>query len=131
MDFATLQHDESDALGLPQLSFALRKAIDETSRSISIHRYAPPSIADVSFADGWQASTSESVPPALLARARTIAFEHKQLTEKLADGFDTRAAKKLGEYSAIVNALKEWDKAKEVSQSSGSVAGALSRCVCY
>ncbi|KAF2800143.1 release factor [Melanomma pulvis-pyrius CBS 109.77] len=59
------------------------------------------------------ASTSESVPPALLARARTIAFEHKQLTEKLTDGFDTRAAKKLGEYSAIVNALKEWDKAKE------------------
>jgi peptide chain release factor 1 len=37
------------------------------------------------------------------------------LTEKLADGFDTRAAKKLGQYSVIVNALKEWDSAREVS----------------
>jgi peptide chain release factor 1 len=37
------------------------------------------------------------------------------LTEKLSNGFDTRAAKKLGEYSPIVNALGEWDKANEVS----------------
>jgi peptide chain release factor 1 len=41
--------------------------------------------------------------------------EHKQLTDKLSNGFDTRAAKKLGEYSPIVNALGEWDKANEVS----------------
>jgi len=36
------------------------------------------------------------------------------LTKKLADGFDAHAAKKLGEYGAVVNALQEWDKAKEV-----------------
>jgi len=70
---------------------------------------------ETSFSDISQASTSETVPPALLARARTIAFEHKQLTERLADGFDTKAAKKLGQYSSVVNALKEWDNAKEVS----------------
>jgi peptide chain release factor 1 len=61
------------------------------------------------------ASTRETVPPALLARARNIAAEHKQLAEKLANGFDTRAAKKLGENKAIVDALKAWDKANEVS----------------
>ncbi|KAF2021021.1 release factor [Aaosphaeria arxii CBS 175.79] len=58
-------------------------------------------------------STSESISPALLARARTIASEQKELTEKLANGFDARAAKKLGQQSAIVNALQTWDKANE------------------
>ncbi|KAI4654222.1 uncharacterized protein J4E78_007267 [Alternaria triticimaculans] len=59
------------------------------------------------------AATAESIPPALLTRARAIVSEHKELTEKLSNGFDTRAAKKLGEYSPIVNALGEWDKANE------------------
>ncbi|CAN9268854.1 unnamed protein product [Alternaria alternata] len=59
------------------------------------------------------AAISESIPPALLSRARAIVTEHKELTEKLSNGFDTRAAKKLGEYSPIVNALGEWDKANE------------------
>ncbi|EFQ93110.1 hypothetical protein PTT_09620 [Pyrenophora teres f. teres 0-1] len=58
-------------------------------------------------------ASPESIPPALLARARAITSEHKELTEKLANGFDTRAAKKLGEYSPIVSALGEWDKANE------------------
>jgi peptide chain release factor 1 len=62
------------------------------------------------------AGASESIPPALLTRARAIVSEHKELTEKLSNGFDTRAAKKLGEYSPIVNALGEWDKANEVSR---------------
>ncbi|KAF3044452.1 hypothetical protein E8E12_010803 [Didymella heteroderae] len=60
-----------------------------------------------------QSSASESIPPALLSRARNIAVEHKTLTEKLADGFDTKSAKKLGEYGPIVSALQKWDKANE------------------
>lgn len=59
-------------------------------------------------------STSEAISPALIARARNIALEHQKLTETLANGFDTKAAKKAGEYSGIVNALKDWDKANEV-----------------
>ncbi|EUC36751.1 hypothetical protein COCCADRAFT_87362 [Bipolaris zeicola 26-R-13] len=59
------------------------------------------------------AASPESIPPALLARAQAITSEHKVLTEKLSNGFDTRAAKKLGEYSPIVNALGEWNKANE------------------
>jgi peptide chain release factor 1 len=62
-----------------------------------------------------KAANPELVPSGLLTRARDVALEHKQLTEKLANGFDTRSAKKLGEYSPIVNALGEWDKANEVS----------------
>ena len=61
-----------------------------------------------------EAASPESIPPALLARAQAITSEHKLLTEKLTNGFDTRAAKKLGEYSPIVNALGEWNKANEV-----------------
>ncbi|KAH8725113.1 hypothetical protein GQ44DRAFT_727275 [Phaeosphaeriaceae sp. PMI808] len=58
-------------------------------------------------------ATASTIPPALLTRARDIAGEHKILTDKLANGFDTLAAKKLGEYSPIVNALGDWDKANE------------------
>lgn len=72
-------------------------------------------------ADGPKAASPESIPPALLARAQAITSEHKQLTEKLSNGFDTRAAKKLGEYSPIVNALGEWNKANEVSVAPTSV----------
>ena len=60
------------------------------------------------------AATPDTVPPALLTRARDIALEHKQLTEKLANGFDTRAAKRMGECGPVVNALGAWDKANEV-----------------
>ncbi|KAJ4983832.1 RF-1 domain-containing protein [Stagonosporopsis vannaccii] len=59
------------------------------------------------------AAASESIPPALLSRARNIALEHKTLTDKLANGFDSKSAKKLGEYSPIVSALEKWDKANE------------------
>lgn len=67
------------------------------------------------LANPAKAASSESIPPALLARAQAITSEHKQLTDKLSNGFDTRAAKKLGEYGPIVNALGEWNKANEVS----------------
>jgi hypothetical protein len=73
------------------------------------------SMSITAAADNVQAAASEEVPQALLTRARAVAAEHKQLTEKLADGFDTRSAKKLGEYSPIVNALGAWNKANEVS----------------
>jgi peptide chain release factor 1 len=75
-------------------------------------------LADQSLNDA-KAANPELVPSGLLTRARDVALEHKQLTEKLANGFDTRSAKKLGEYGPIVNALGEWDKANEVSTHGG------------
>jgi peptide chain release factor 1 len=59
-------------------------------------------------------ATIETVPPALLTRARDVALEHKKLTEKLANGFEARVAKKLGQYGPVVSALGRWDKAQEV-----------------
>ena len=61
----------------------------------------------------WQTTTSvtDSISPALLSRARSIADEHATLTEKLAGEFDARAAKRLGEVTSTTSALKEYNKA--------------------
>lgn len=42
-----------------------------------------------------------------------MAKEHGDITNKLAENFDTRAAKKLGELSPVTNALKDWEKAND------------------
>ncbi|KAF4306261.1 putative peptide chain release factor 1 protein [Botryosphaeria dothidea] len=58
-------------------------------------------------------ASPDSVSPAVLKRARAIAAEHAQLSQKLVDSFDTRTAKKVGETTPIVTALKEWERANE------------------
>lgn len=60
------------------------------------------------------AAASEGVSPALLTRARSVAAEHGALSKQLAEGFDTRTAKKVGELSPVASALKEWEHANEV-----------------
>ena len=61
-------------------------------------------------------TTSESIPRALIDRARTIADEHRQLTAQLSQGFNARAAKQTGATAPIVSALQTWEKAQEVRQ---------------
>ena len=56
----------------------------------------------------------------MLNRARSIAAEHARLSEQLADSFDTKTAKRVGELAPVTNALKEWDKANEVCSPSTS-----------
>ncbi|KAF2488503.1 release factor [Lophium mytilinum] len=56
-------------------------------------------------------ASTETLSTALLSRARTVAAEHDQLTRNLADGFDSKTAKKLGETGPVTTALAEWDKA--------------------
>lgn len=56
-------------------------------------------------------STEASISPALLSRARNIAVEHGTLSEKLANDFDTKAAKRMGEISRTAAAVKEYEKA--------------------
>ncbi|KAI5265623.1 release factor [Aureobasidium subglaciale] len=51
--------------------------------------------------------------PALLSRARLMAQEHDNITAQLAEGFDTKAAKKLGQLTSVNNALKEWERAND------------------
>ncbi|KMU92345.1 peptide chain release factor 1 [Coccidioides immitis H538.4] len=51
--------------------------------------------------------------PALLNHARNLAREHATLSERLAGSFEKETAKRVGELTATVQALKEWDKAHE------------------
>lgn len=61
----------------------------------------------------WQSTTatSDKISPALLVRAQAIAKEHANLTEKLANDFDTRDAKRLGELNSTAAALREYEQA--------------------
>ena len=62
----------------------------------------------------WQSttSTSDSISPALLSRAQLLASEHAALADKLANDYDAKAAKRLGELSSTTNALNEYEKAR-------------------
>ncbi|GAB1739910.1 hypothetical protein NU219Hw_g4841t1 [Hortaea werneckii] len=62
------------------------------------------------------ASKPDSISPALLTRARTIAQEHATLTDKLASDYDAASAKRLGELQRTSTAIKEYDKALSASQ---------------
>ncbi|KAH0396441.1 release factor, partial [Aureobasidium melanogenum] len=59
------------------------------------------------------AAADGAISPALLSRARSMAKEHDEITARLAENFDTKAAKKLGQLSSVTNALKEWEKAND------------------
>lgn len=59
---------------------------------------------------------ADSISPALLARARSIASEHATLKEQLATDYDTRAARRLGELTSTSSAVKEYDKARSALQ---------------
>lgn len=52
--------------------------------------------------------------PVLLTRARLLAAEHAKLSERLAETFDTKIAKRAGELASVSAVLKEWDDANEV-----------------
>ncbi|TIA18740.1 release factor [Aureobasidium pullulans] len=59
------------------------------------------------------AAADGAISTALLSRARSMAKEHDEVTAKLAENFDSKAAKKLGQLSSVNNALKEWEKAND------------------
>ncbi|WYZ41269.1 hypothetical protein EsH8_V_000164 [Colletotrichum jinshuiense] len=52
------------------------------------------------------------LPPALLQRARNLATEHDQLARSLEDDYDTKTARRIGELSSVVTALREWEQAQ-------------------
>ncbi|KAI1140093.1 release factor [Hypoxylon sp. FL0543] len=53
-----------------------------------------------------------NLPLVLLQRARLIAAEHDKLASALADDFDSKIAKRVGELSRVAGALKEWEAAR-------------------
>ncbi|OLN86457.1 putative peptide chain release factor 1, mitochondrial [Colletotrichum chlorophyti] len=52
------------------------------------------------------------LPPALLQRARNLATEHDQLSRTLEEDYDIKTARRVGELSSVVHALREWEKAE-------------------
>jgi peptide chain release factor 1 len=58
------------------------------------------------------AAGSVPISPALLSRARSLALEHKTLTEQTSDVFDTKLAKRIGELQGVAGALKELEDAQ-------------------
>ncbi|KAI0179483.1 release factor [Hypoxylon sp. FL1284] len=53
-----------------------------------------------------------NLPPVLLQRARSIAVEHDELATALANEYDPKTAKRMGELSRVAKALKEWEAAR-------------------
>ena len=58
----------------------------------------------------WQ-STTDSISPALLSRARSVAKEHATLAKQLANDYDVKTAKRLGQLSRTTLAVQDYDKA--------------------
>ena len=54
------------------------------------------------------------ISPALLGRARSVAAEHGKLAQQLSAEYDTEVAKRVGELSTTVKALKDWESASTV-----------------
>ncbi|KAG9997561.1 release factor, partial [Aureobasidium melanogenum] len=91
-------------LDMRQTLWTLSTCLRQLPRPLSLRGIRLQSTAAV--ADG-------AISPALLSRARSMAKEHDEITAKLAENFDTKAAKKLGQLSSVTNALKEWEKAND------------------
>ncbi|GAB1196100.1 hypothetical protein APSETT444_005366 [Aspergillus pseudonomiae] len=72
-----------------------------------------------SVLEGWLFETLQwvSLGPdislSLLSRARSLAAEHSKLSAHLADSFDKKIAKRVGELAPIANVLEEWDRTNE------------------
>ncbi|KAI9856478.1 MAG: hypothetical protein M1824_005416 [Vezdaea acicularis] len=91
--------------------FASRFAFSK-GRSGSISEHGNKKLTDI------KASTAHNgVSPVLISRARSIAHEHDDLSKAVAENFDSRAAKRIGELSAVAKALRNWeDVNKSISE---------------
>ncbi|KAI4180761.1 MAG: hypothetical protein L6R41_007032 [Letrouitia leprolyta] len=58
-------------------------------------------------------SISPKISPSLLGRAQSIAAEHEKLLREIQEGYDSQSAKRIGELSAVTNALKGWETANK------------------
>ena len=59
-------------------------------------------------------SSLSSLSPSLLKRARVVAADHAVLSKQNAESYEALRAKKIGELSAVTNALADWDNAQNV-----------------
>ncbi|KAI1874258.1 uncharacterized protein JN550_002837 [Neoarthrinium moseri] len=83
----------------------LRRPLQRPLQQLQLARYAGTDSSN-------GAAAASNLPPALLQRARGMAAEHAELQAALADSFDPKAAKRLGELSRVATALAEWEAAQ-------------------
>ena len=94
---------------LQRLSPNLRSIVRVYSTSMYMQLFA------VSLADFFAtAIANPDISPALLGRARSVAAEHGKLARQLSAEYDTEVAKRVGELSTTVKALKDWESASTV-----------------
>ena len=60
------------------------------------------------------ASSSVSLPPVLLERARTLYEEHVQLSKQLVAQYDATIAKRAGELATTAKAFEAWESTSSV-----------------
>lgn len=65
----------------------------------------------------WIAAAADSlrISPVLLKRAQDVSKEHAEISERLANTFDGKLARRSAEISATATALQAWEKASKVS----------------
>lgn len=86
-------------------------------RFSSTSRYLFSHLADNTHPN---AASHGSFSPALLARARSMASEHDELSKQVTDEFDPKISKRIGELKAVTAALKQWeDTQKSMSELDG------------
>lgn len=59
-------------------------------------------------------SSDVGLSAVLLNRARSAANEHADLSKLLAENFDTKIAKRVGELTPVTKALREWENTNNV-----------------
>ncbi|KAK1540552.1 RF-1 domain-containing protein [Colletotrichum paranaense] len=87
-----------------------REGVLTGSRTVQkpLNQYVMPSGGE----DKGRVHATATLPPALLQRARNIAKEHDALAAALEADYDSKTARRVGELSSVVTALREWEKAQ-------------------
>jgi hypothetical protein len=84
----------------------------EAFQMVPVNPFHYPGIAFYSQIKATSATTILS--DAFLGRARSIAAEHAQLSKQLAESYDVKLAKRVGELDTTTTVLKEWEEAHSV-----------------
>lgn len=90
-------------------------------RRSSLNKYLWPSRSVEPLFSIRFASTSASISPILIARARNLAAEHDKLSAQLAESYNLKLAKRIGELAPTANALQEWQSTTSAAQELGAL----------
>jgi len=82
-----------------------------------LHTHAKTTRSQAQWLRRYQSTSNRpnaAISSILLGRARTLAAEHAQLSQRLNDQYDSQIAKKAGALSAVADAVKQWEAVSNV-----------------